>query len=34
MAQQATLYPTLASAIWPSERTSDVVRRLCQSKIA
>ncbi len=28
MAQQATLYPTLASAIWPSERTSGVVRNV------
>ncbi len=24
MAQQATLYPTLASAVWPSEKTSDL----------
>ncbi len=28
MAQQATLYPTLASAVWPSEKASGMVRNV------
>ncbi len=28
MAQQATLYPTLASAVWPSEKVSGMVRNV------
>ena len=28
MAQQATLYPTLASAVWPSEQASGMVRNV------
>ena len=28
MAQHATLYPTLASAVWPSEKTSAIVRNV------
>ncbi len=28
MAQQATLYPTLASAVWSSERASGMVRNV------
>ncbi len=28
MVQQATLYPTLASAVWPSEKASGIVRNV------
>ncbi len=28
MAQQATFYPTLASAVWPSEKASGMVRNV------